>query len=230
MRILKYILLFIFMLRGCISLAQTYSNTGTANLQRAPTAKGYIYRNNMGALGNVNWYTAHQLDSLNYTKSHIDSLLSENSTQNYAFTAPTTGTNTITNSGLIGMYVFGIYRSGLRYDIITTGSPMGNQVLLNGTTGAVTFQDNFNTANAEKGYVEYKSISGGTPTSPTGLQILYAANYATAITYATGTGNKLIYVKNDEVNGGTNPDGSYAASIYQYSNGYLLFYIRTGVQ
>lgn len=64
MRILKYILLFILLFESGISFAQTYSNTGTANLQRASTAKGYIYRNNMGALGNVNWYTNLQIDSL----------------------------------------------------------------------------------------------------------------------------------------------------------------------
>lgn len=64
MRILKYILLFILLFESGISFAQTYNPTGTANLQRAPTAKGYIYRNNMGALGNVNWYTNLQIDSL----------------------------------------------------------------------------------------------------------------------------------------------------------------------
>ncbi|MCW3111361.1 MAG: hypothetical protein JWQ09_5867 [Segetibacter sp.] len=47
-----------------LSFGQTWSNTGSANLQRAPTSKGYIYRNNMGALGNVTWYTQAQLDSL----------------------------------------------------------------------------------------------------------------------------------------------------------------------
>lgn len=59
-KLITIILLFI----TSVSLAQTYSNTGTANLQRAPTAKGYIYRNNMGVLGNVNWYTSPQIDSL----------------------------------------------------------------------------------------------------------------------------------------------------------------------
>ena len=44
--------------------AQTWNNTGTANLQRQATAKGYFYRNNMGALGNVPWYTKAQLDSI----------------------------------------------------------------------------------------------------------------------------------------------------------------------
>lgn len=46
------------------ALAQTYNGTGASNLQRAATAKGYIYRNNMGALGNVNWWTKEQVDSL----------------------------------------------------------------------------------------------------------------------------------------------------------------------
>jgi len=39
-------------------------NTGTANLQRQPTVKGYMYRNNMGALGFVEWYTKSQVDSV----------------------------------------------------------------------------------------------------------------------------------------------------------------------
>lgn len=59
----KYLLI-AFLLISSFAFGQTYSNTGTANLQRAPTSKGYIYRNNMGALGNVNWYTSAQLDSL----------------------------------------------------------------------------------------------------------------------------------------------------------------------
>jgi len=61
---MKKLITILLLLITTVSFAQTYSNTGTANLQRAPTAKGYIYRNNMGALGNVQWYTQHQIDSL----------------------------------------------------------------------------------------------------------------------------------------------------------------------
>lgn len=61
---MKKLLIIILSLLSIHSIAQTYVGTGTANLQRAPTAKGYIYRNNMGALGNVYWYTQQQIDSL----------------------------------------------------------------------------------------------------------------------------------------------------------------------
>lgn len=175
------------------------------------------------------YITPKAVQDYTYAKAYIDSAINNASTQNYDFTAPTTGTTTITNASLIGMYVYQVVRSGFEYDIITSGTPLGNSVLVNGSTGTITFADNFNTSQAEKGHVRYKSIADISPTAPTGLQILYADNYATAITFATGTGNKLIYVKNDEVNGGTNADGSFASSIYQYSNNVLQFYIRTGV-
>lgn len=61
MKKLIYIILFFI---GHVSLGQTYNGTGASNLQRAPTSKGFIYRNNMGALGNVNWWTKEQVDSL----------------------------------------------------------------------------------------------------------------------------------------------------------------------
>lgn len=60
----KALITFSLLLYGISSFCQTWQNTGTANLQRQPTATGYIYRNNMGALGFVNWYTSHQVDSI----------------------------------------------------------------------------------------------------------------------------------------------------------------------
>jgi hypothetical protein len=59
-KLLTILLLFI----TSVSFAQTYSNTGTANLQRALFGGDTLYRNNMGALGNVNWYDKYQVDRL----------------------------------------------------------------------------------------------------------------------------------------------------------------------
>lgn len=59
----KYLFLILLFI-SALSYGQTWYNTGTANLQRTPTAKGWFYRNNMGALGNVTWYTQGQIDSL----------------------------------------------------------------------------------------------------------------------------------------------------------------------
>ena len=62
---MKRILILILFL-ACLShvKAQTYQNIGSATWQRAPTAKGYMYRINMATLGFAYWYTASQIDSL----------------------------------------------------------------------------------------------------------------------------------------------------------------------
>jgi hypothetical protein len=55
-----------------------WSNVGTATLQRQPTAKGYFYRDNMGAKGFVNWYNVPQLDSLLNIRAIKDSTFNIN--------------------------------------------------------------------------------------------------------------------------------------------------------
>lgn len=69
MKKIIYSLLLCFICLG--AFGQTYSNTGTSNLQRAPTAHGYDYRNNMGVLGFVYWYTKPELDSLLGNSLHL---------------------------------------------------------------------------------------------------------------------------------------------------------------
>lgn len=68
---MRKLLTILFLLVNTIAFGQNWNNTGTANLQRAPTSKGYIYRNNMGVLGNVQWYTQQQIDSL-FTVSGVN--------------------------------------------------------------------------------------------------------------------------------------------------------------
>lgn len=78
---MKKLLIILLCLISLNSVAQTWYGTGTANLQRTPTAKGWFYRNNIGTLGNVNWYTLPQIDSLlilnrpgnNYIQNQSDS-------------------------------------------------------------------------------------------------------------------------------------------------------------
>jgi len=162
----------------------------------------------------------------------VTSIASSYAPQNYYYTATGSEGTSITISSIINMVVTSINRQGLEFQKITTGSPNGNQTLVNGSTGALTFANALNSGDAI--HVTYASATSPTPTAPIGLQILYAANYATASTYFTGSNTLLVVVKNDEVNGGTNPDGSYATTIYTYSynnsTGSKLFFVRTAAQ
>jgi len=162
----------------------------------------------------------------------VTSIASSYAPQNYYYIATGSEGTGITVSGIVNMVVASVNRQGNEFQQITSGSPNGNQVLVNTSTGALTFANSLNANDAI--HVTYASATSATPTAPVGLQILYAANYATASTYFTGSNTLLVVVKNDEVNGGTNPDGSYATTIYTYSynnsTGSKLFFVRTAAQ
>lgn len=59
----KIIFSLFFILFSVSVFAQSYDPTGTAALQRAIYMGDTLYRNNMGTLGNVYWYTKPQLDA-----------------------------------------------------------------------------------------------------------------------------------------------------------------------
>lgn len=49
------------------------------------------------------------------------------------------GENTFTYSGFIGRHVFNCFKDGVQFVIITSGSPVGKEVLVDSTTGELTW-------------------------------------------------------------------------------------------
>jgi hypothetical protein len=108
-----------------------------------------------------------QTDEVFYTKVQIDALLAAHEPHTYAYDAPLVNVNSFTIENLINMSLIAVYRSGMRFNIINSGTPMGNSVLFNSITGQFTFAENFSTDFPEQIYIDFKSASFD-PTIPTG--------------------------------------------------------------
>lgn len=128
------------------------------------------------------------------------------------YTSGTGVSNNFTNVSIQNSFIEGIWRDGIEYQVITSGSPVGNNALVNTTTGVVTFQDNINSGEYIK--VRYRGIAGISTISGVG-QIIFVSSYAAMSAQASGSQQKLFIVQSDEVFFAGLP------AIYTYYNGNL---------
>jgi len=119
---------------------------------------------------------------------------------------------TFTSANIVNKYIDGVWRDGIEY-FVTSGTPIGNQVTVNTTTGVVVFQDNINTGEYIK--IRYRGISG-ISSGGGSTQLITVNSYSEMASQLSGSAYKIFYVKADEVNGGGNP------TEYLFYNGILI--------
>jgi len=177
-------------------------------LDYAPSGYNVLVRNNGSlASGDKGFLkevalTAFATVANTYTRTHVDTLIAANTTQRYLYSATGSEGNSLTNSSLANMYIDGVWRDGLEYRMINSGSPVGNQALVNTSTGQISFQDNLISGEYIK--VRYRSLQNS-PIFTNGA--VNVTTYAALMALGPPTTPTLYKVANDE-------NKSYPNTIY----------------